>query len=144
MEKRKKKKKIVNIILLVTGTEYTLSSNLIIVQQDATVFSLLYFCRQRYMFQVLTPETCRAAYRNITKWIQTHLVGQLLNLIHDAQTHEYKIHCHHRNMKMRKKRIQIVTSATSSTTYQSMLHKIHYSDFMSFSKCLQQGDCNKS
>jgi hypothetical protein len=30
-------------------------SNLIIVQQDATVFSLLYFCRQLYMFRVLTP-----------------------------------------------------------------------------------------
>jgi len=27
----------------------------IIVQQDATVFSLLYFCRQLYMFRVLTP-----------------------------------------------------------------------------------------
>ena len=30
-------------------------SNLITVQQDATVFSLLYFCRQLYMFWVLTP-----------------------------------------------------------------------------------------
>jgi len=29
--------------------------NLITVQQDATVFSLLHFCRQLYMFQVLTP-----------------------------------------------------------------------------------------
>ena len=28
-------------------------SNLIIVQQDATVFSLLYFCRRLYMFRVL-------------------------------------------------------------------------------------------
>ena len=28
---------------------------LIIVQQDATVFSLLYLCRQLYMFRVLTP-----------------------------------------------------------------------------------------
>jgi len=27
-----------------------------------------------------TPETCRAAYRNIINWIQSHLVGQLLNL----------------------------------------------------------------
>ena len=32
-----------------------LESNLIIVQQDAAVFSLLYFCRQLYMFRVLTP-----------------------------------------------------------------------------------------
>ena len=73
-------------------------SNLIIVQQDATVFSLLYFCRQLYMFRVLThiikssyictsswwcvstPRTCRAAYRYIINWIQSHLVGQLLNL----------------------------------------------------------------
>ena len=30
-------------------------SNLAIVQQDATVFSLLHFCRQLYMFRVLTP-----------------------------------------------------------------------------------------
>ena len=29
--------------------------NLIIVQQDATVFSSLHFCRQLYMFRVLTP-----------------------------------------------------------------------------------------
>ena len=36
-------------------------SNLIIVQQDATVFSLLYF----YMCRVSTSETCRAAYRNV-------------------------------------------------------------------------------
>ena len=88
-------------------------SNLIIVQQDATIFSLLHFCRQLYMFRVLTPiirswyscnysfwhrsagttvirsrcwvgtdspEACRAAYRNIIIWIQSHLVGQLLNL----------------------------------------------------------------
>jgi len=27
----------------------------IIAQQDATVFILLYFCRQLYMFRVLTP-----------------------------------------------------------------------------------------
>jgi len=30
-------------------------SNLITVQQDAIVFILLYFCRQLYMFRVLTP-----------------------------------------------------------------------------------------
>jgi len=28
---------------------------LIIVEQDATVFSLLHYCRQLYMFRVLTP-----------------------------------------------------------------------------------------
>ena len=28
-----------------------------------------------------TPETCRAAYRNVINLIQSHLVGQLLNLI---------------------------------------------------------------
>jgi len=32
----------------------------------------------------------RAAYRNSINWIQSHLVGQLLKLIHDARTHEYK------------------------------------------------------
>jgi len=78
-------------------------SNLITVQQVATVFSSLYFCRQLYMFRVLTPiirswyscnysctsfcwwvstpETCRAACRNIIIWIQSHIVGQLLNTL---------------------------------------------------------------
>ena len=37
---------------------------------------------------VSTPETCRADYRSIINCIQSHLVGQLLNLIHDAGTHE--------------------------------------------------------
>ena len=37
-----------------------------------------------------TPETCRATYRNVINWIQSHLVWQLLNLIHDAWTHVYK------------------------------------------------------
>ena len=41
--------------------------NLIIAQKDVTVFSLLHF------------------------WIQSHLVGQLLNLIQDVQTHEYRM-----------------------------------------------------
>ena len=135
-------------------------SNLLIVQQDVTVFSLLYFCRWLYMFCVLTPiirsscncnysfwhgsagsttirsrwvgtdsyllysrytyrtihmnqsqlnneggwqqtrltsarscnysctsscwwvstpETCRAAYRNVINWIQSHFVGKLVN-----------------------------------------------------------------
>jgi len=30
-------------------------SNLITVQKDATVFSLLHLCRQLYMFRMLTP-----------------------------------------------------------------------------------------
>ena len=46
--------------LLFVGKFYTHASvhresNLITVQQDATVFSLLYFCRLLYMFRVLTP-----------------------------------------------------------------------------------------
>jgi len=36
-----------------------------------------------------TAETCRAAYKNVMNWIQSHLVGQLLNDIHDARTHAY-------------------------------------------------------
>jgi hypothetical protein len=40
---------------------------------------------------VSTPETCRADYRSLINWKQSHLVGQLFNLIHYAQTHEYKI-----------------------------------------------------
>ena len=36
-------------------------SNLIIFQQNANVFSLLHFCRQLYLFRVLTPiiQTCQ-------------------------------------------------------------------------------------
>jgi len=40
------------IVLLYTWVR---ESNLIIFQQDATVFSLLHFCRQLYMFRLLTP-----------------------------------------------------------------------------------------
>jgi len=98
------------------------------------LFSLLLFCRQFYMFRVLTPiirssyncnynfwcwltgsttirlintrsciysctsswwcvstpETCRAAYRKVINWIQSHPFGkQLLNSIHDARTDVY-------------------------------------------------------
>ena len=43
-------------------------SNLITVQQDATLFSLLYFCRQLYMFRVLTP-IIRSSYNyNYSFW----------------------------------------------------------------------------
>jgi len=35
-------------------------SNLITVQQDVTEFSLVYFCRQLYMFRVLTPSVITA------------------------------------------------------------------------------------
>ena len=103
----------------------------IILEQDATVFSLSHICRQLYMFRVLkptirssyssnyifwhwltvmskicclfysleltsdrscnycctsswrwvsTPETCRAVYRNVMNWTQSHLVGQSFNL----------------------------------------------------------------
>ena len=33
---------------------------------------------------VSTPETCRAAYRNVIHWIQSHLIGQLLNYTHEC------------------------------------------------------------
>jgi len=39
-----------------------------------------------------TSETCIAAYRYIINWIHSRLVGQLLNFIHDARTHEYEIY----------------------------------------------------
>ena len=43
-------------------------SNLIFVQQDATVFSLLYFCTQLYMFRMLTP-IIRSSYNcNYSFW----------------------------------------------------------------------------
>ena len=43
-------------------------SNTITVQRDATVFSLLHFCRQLYMFRVLTP-IIRSSYNcNYSFW----------------------------------------------------------------------------
>ena len=44
-----------NILLFYIHGSVHRESNLITVQQDATAFSLLYFCRQLYMFRVLTP-----------------------------------------------------------------------------------------
>jgi len=49
-----------------------------------------YSCTSSWWW-VSTPETCRAAYRNVINWIQSYLVGQLLNSIHDARTHVHKI-----------------------------------------------------
>ena len=37
-----------------------------------------YVCTSSWWW-VSTPQTCRAAYRNVINWIQSHLVGQLLN-----------------------------------------------------------------
>ena len=72
------------------------------------LFSLLYFCRQLYMFRLLTP-IIRSSYNyNYSFWYwltamskirclqkcnklnKSHLVGKLLNSIHDARTHVYK------------------------------------------------------
>jgi len=39
---------------------------------------------------VSTAVTSTAAYRNVIKWIQSHLVGQTLNSIQDVRTHVYK------------------------------------------------------
>ena len=47
-------------ILYIHGSLHR-ETNLITVQQDATLFSSLYFCRQLYMFRVLTPKT-RSSY----------------------------------------------------------------------------------
>ena len=50
-------------------------------------------CNYRYICSLwwveLRPETCRAVYRNIINCTWSHLVGQLLALIHDARTHEH-------------------------------------------------------
>ena len=43
-----------NAVFYIHGSVHR-ESYLIIYQQDATVFSLLYFCRQLYMFRVLAP-----------------------------------------------------------------------------------------
>ena len=41
----------------------------IIVQQDATMYSLLYFCKLLYMFQVVTPPIIRSTYNcNYSIW----------------------------------------------------------------------------
>jgi len=41
----------------------------IIVQQDATMYSLLYFCKLFYMFWVVTPPTIRSTYKcNYSIW----------------------------------------------------------------------------
>ena len=45
-----------------------LTSLLIIVQQDATVFSLLYFCSQLYIFRALTPITSSLYNCNYSFW----------------------------------------------------------------------------
>ena len=52
--------------------------------------SCIYSCTSSWWW-VSTLETCRAAYRNVIKWIQWHVVGQLSNSIDDARTHVYKI-----------------------------------------------------
>jgi len=50
------------------GLLNTFSPNLITVQQDATVFSLLHFCRQLYMFRLLTPIIRRWYSCNYSFW----------------------------------------------------------------------------
>ena len=41
----------------------------IIVQQDATIYGLLYFCKLLYMFRVVTPPTIRSTYNcNYSIW----------------------------------------------------------------------------
>jgi hypothetical protein len=49
-----------------------------------------YSCTSSWWW-VSTPETCSAVCRNIINWTESRLVGRLLNLIHDARTHEYKM-----------------------------------------------------
>jgi len=57
----------VNLLFYIHGSVHR-ESNLITVQQDATAFSLLYFCRQLYMFRVLTP-IIRSSYNcNYSLW----------------------------------------------------------------------------
>jgi len=57
---------------------------------------------------VSTAETCRAAYRNVIDRIELHLVGQLLHLIHDAQTHEFE------KNKLKIKKIQMLVKPSVS------------------------------
>jgi len=56
-------------------------SNLITVQQDTTVFSLLHFCRQLYMFRVLTP-IIRSWYScNYSFWHWSTAMNKILFII---------------------------------------------------------------
>ena len=59
------------------GTEFYVHGSMrhesmsIIVQQDATMYSLLYFCKLLYMFRVVTPPIIRSTYdcnHNIWHW----------------------------------------------------------------------------
>jgi hypothetical protein len=52
-----------------TWTYKTIVSFSIIVQQDATIHSLLYFCKLLFMFRVVTPPIIRSTYNcNYTIW----------------------------------------------------------------------------
>jgi len=65
----------------------------IIVQQDATIYSLLYFCKLLYMFRVVTPLNIRSTYncnysiwywsnlRKCSVWIQLKMRGMDPSLI---------------------------------------------------------------
>ena len=59
---------------------------------DLEYFRQLDFCGTEgtsSWWWVSTPESCRGDYRYILIGIQSHHVGQLLDLIQDARTHEY-------------------------------------------------------
>jgi len=52
----------------------------IIVQQYATIYSLLYFCKLLYMFRVVTPSIIRSTYNCI-------------NIIFNLRTATFKAYC---------------------------------------------------
>jgi len=53
-------------------------SMLIIVQRDATTYSLLYFCKLLYMFRAVTPPIIRSTYNcNYNIWHCSNSLGYL-------------------------------------------------------------------
>ena len=60
------------------STAMNISSSVFYSLQSINTRSCNYSCMSSWWW-VSTPETCRAAYRNVINRIQSHLVGQLLN-----------------------------------------------------------------
>ena len=73
------------------GWKKYISSSVFYSLQLTSARSCKYSCTSSWRW-VSTPETCRAVYRYLINWIQSHLVGQIFDLIHNARTHEYKTH----------------------------------------------------
>jgi hypothetical protein len=69
-------------------------TNLIIVQRNVTLFSLLYFCRQLYMFRVLKP-IIRSSYNcNYSFWHWSTAMNNLKCVIPEVFYNNYIRYAH--------------------------------------------------